>query len=117
MRAGCADREKVIAPARDQHRLVAHVPAEHAAVGDLVERHTLGEIRTLRLRLLGGHGLLLCGDQGIGCDNCTVGSPKTEPRSNSRGAASFLAHIPAEPALGLDPRGGRRFADKNIADE
>ena len=52
-------REELIAAAGEQDRLLADMPAEHAAIAELVERDTLREIGTSHLRLLCAHGDLL----------------------------------------------------------
>ena len=57
MRAGGADREEFIAAARKQHGILAHMSAEHAAIGKITERDALREIGPGRLGLL-AHGRL-----------------------------------------------------------
>jgi hypothetical protein len=39
-----ADREHLLTTARQQHPLVGDVPQDHAAFGDIRERHSLGEV-------------------------------------------------------------------------
>src|SRR5262249_46120446 len=58
MRAGCADREDFITAAREQHGVLANVPADHAAIGKIIERDAAREIGSFRLGLLGGHNVL-----------------------------------------------------------
>src|SRR5262245_37094589 len=58
MRAGRADREDFIAAAREQHGFLANVPADHAAIGKIIERDAAREIGSFRLGLLGGHNVL-----------------------------------------------------------
>src|SRR5262249_57057283 len=55
MAAGRANREEFIAAAREQHRLVADIPADRPAVGYIRERDATREVRTRRLGLLNAH--------------------------------------------------------------
>src|SRR5262249_43905371 len=55
VRAGRADREQFVAAAREKHRVVAHMPAHHAAIGNVTERHAACEVRPFRLGLLSCH--------------------------------------------------------------
>jgi len=68
--AGRADGKKLAAAAREQHRLLPDMPAEHASVGNVVQRNALREIGPLRLGLL-GHGFT--SDRSTG----TGGEPRT----------------------------------------
>jgi hypothetical protein len=52
MGAGRANRKEVSANARKQHSILADTAADHAAVGDRIDRHTLREIGPLGLGLL-----------------------------------------------------------------
>src|SRR4051794_23135810 len=58
VRAARSDREEFIAAACEQNGFLAHVSADHAAVGEIIERDALREVRTRRLRWL-AHGRLL----------------------------------------------------------
>src|SRR5215831_13534705 len=58
MRAGRADREDFIAAAREQHGVLAHVSADHAAIGKIIEGDAAREIGSFRFGLLGGHNVL-----------------------------------------------------------
>ena len=53
-----ADREHVGAAAHQQHRLVADVADELAAIGEFGERNSLRQIGAGRLRLIFGHSVL-----------------------------------------------------------
>jgi hypothetical protein len=61
VRAGRANREQFIAATRQQHGLLAHMPAHHGAVAKISERNPAREIRSLRLGLLGSHNVLRAG--------------------------------------------------------
>src|SRR5262245_3023627 len=56
MRTSRADREQFVAMAREQHGVVAHMPAHHAAIGNVINGHAAGEIRPFWLGLLSAHG-------------------------------------------------------------
>src|SRR5262249_41970181 len=56
MRTSRADREQFVAMAREQHGVVAHMPAHHAAIGNVTNGHAAGEIRPFWLGLLSAHG-------------------------------------------------------------
>ncbi len=56
MGAGGADREHLVAAAREQHRLLADVPGEHAAVRQVTGRNALRQVGTGRLRWRCAHG-------------------------------------------------------------
>src|SRR5262249_30411835 len=58
MRAGCADREDFITAAREQHGVLANGPADHAAIGKIIEWDAAREIGSFRFGLLGGHNVL-----------------------------------------------------------
>jgi hypothetical protein len=49
VRACRADCEKFVAPACEEHGLLAHMPAHHAAITEMVERDAAREVRSLRL--------------------------------------------------------------------
>jgi hypothetical protein len=55
VRARRADREQFVAATRQKHRVVAHMPAHHAAIGNVSERNAAREIRPFRLGLLSCH--------------------------------------------------------------
>src|SRR5262249_43541311 len=44
-----------VAAAREKHGVVAHMPAHHAAIGNVSERHAAREIGPFRLGLLSCH--------------------------------------------------------------
>jgi hypothetical protein len=44
MRAGRADGEEFLAPARQQRGFIADVSGDHAAIGNIGERDTLGQV-------------------------------------------------------------------------
>jgi hypothetical protein len=56
MRAGRTDRKEFIAPAGDEHGVLAHVSTDHPAIRNGVQRDALRQVGPLRLGLLGGHG-------------------------------------------------------------
>jgi hypothetical protein len=43
-----ADRKQTSSPANEQRRLAGNVPAQHLAIGQLVQQYTLSEVRTVR---------------------------------------------------------------------
>lgn len=55
MRARRADREKLVAAACYENRLIADMPYEHASVGKVIDRDAVREIGTRRVRLRGAH--------------------------------------------------------------
>jgi hypothetical protein len=86
VRAGCADREKFVAPTREQHRLIPHMPGYQAAIAEMVERNAAREVWSLRLRLLSGHDELpIAGSgvrlAGIACAVFAIGNVRTHPPS------------------------------------
>jgi hypothetical protein len=54
-----ADREQLVTPARQQHRVARDVPQDHAAFGDIRYCHPLGKVGSVELLLLFAHGRLL----------------------------------------------------------
>src|SRR5262245_51402932 len=55
MRASRADRKKFVPAARKKHGVVAHMPAHHAAIGNVANGHAAREISPFRLGLLSRH--------------------------------------------------------------
>ena len=54
-----ADREQLVTAARQQHRFARTVSQDHAAFGDIRQRHSLGKIGSVELLLVFAHGRLL----------------------------------------------------------
>jgi hypothetical protein len=54
-----ADREQLVTAARQQHRFARNVSQDHAAFGDIRQRHSLGQVGSVELLLLFAHGRLL----------------------------------------------------------
>jgi hypothetical protein len=73
VRAGRPDCEDLIAAAGEQNRLLADMPGEHAAVGNLIECNALREIGPGRFGLLGAHGDLLRMRKAIKSSNVSFG--------------------------------------------
>ena len=81
VRAGRTDGEEFIAAARKQDRFLPDMSADHAAVGEVVERDALREIGTGRLRWL-AHGRLLTSWQPKPIRKC-----RQQEEKNTKGAA------------------------------
>src|SRR5258707_14183802 len=90
VRAGRADREEFIAAAREEDWLLAHMSAEHASIGEVIERDSFREIGTRRIRLLCAHGGLLTSSEILGLDDCSAQSMNTDLKKRNAGVEKMF---------------------------